>query len=268
MTKAVRGRISGQKKSKATIVSNSTERDTVLLRGSAPSANIFETTVERLGQSIKLGLFKPGQQLPPERELACITGVSRVTVRSAIQVLTAGGFLRSQRGRNGGTFVVENPPQWPGKSRDNMVIDAKAAFAVLDHRLVIESGVAMLAASRIKKEQLSHLRELVGRLGELVENLGEFRSADAQLHIAIAEATGNERLVRQTAELEAELSGLIQMIPRSREALIHSNQQHAQLIGYLANGDGLKARDAMTEHLEGTRQLLAGLLPKEIKNRV
>ena len=71
---------------------------TALLRGAAPATNVFEATVERLGNSIKLGLLKPGQQLPPERELATLVGVSRVTVRSAIQVLVQGGFLVSRRG--------------------------------------------------------------------------------------------------------------------------------------------------------------------------
>jgi DNA-binding FadR family transcriptional regulator len=238
-------------------------RNTVLLRSAAPAPNVFEATVERLGQSIKLGLFMPGQQLPPERELAEITGVSRVTVRSAIQVLIAGGFLRARRGRNGGTFVVDDPPLWPAAEGGRRISDIKAAFDLLDQRHVIGSGVAMLAAQRIGKPQVANLREMVGRLGELVDRLADFRAVDAQLHIAIAEATGNERLVRQTAEIEAELSSLIQMIPRSGDALLHSNQQHARIVGCLAARDADGARIAMGEHLDGTKQLLTGLLPVE-----
>ena len=105
-----------------------------LLRGSAPSANMFEETVERLGHSIKLGLIKPGQQLPPERELAELIGVSRVTVRSALQVLVQGGFLIAKRGRNGGTFVVDHPPVWNGTNseRPNSHVSASDAAAFSD----------------------------------------------------------------------------------------------------------------------------------------
>jgi len=237
-----------------------------LLRGAAPTSNIFEATVERLGQSIKLGLFKPGQQLPPERELAQIAGVSRVTVRSAIQVLIAGGFLSAKRGRNGGTFVVGNPPSWPVGQPGAVVRDSKAAMELLDQRLVIGAGVAELAAARISRPQIASLRETVGRLAELVEDLPAFRGIDAQLHIAIAEATGNARLTRQVAEIEAELGELIGLIPRSGEALLHSNLQHARIVSCLAQGDAGAARAAMTEHLDGTRQLLMGLLPLEAEN--
>jgi len=234
-----------------------------LLRGGAPTSNVFEGTVERLGQSIKLGLFKPGQQLPPERELAQIAGVSRVTVRSAIQVLIAGGFLSAKRGRNGGTFVVSNPPSWPVGQSGTAVRSSKAAMELLDQRLIIGAGVAELAAARISKPQVGFLRETVGRLAELVDDLPAFRTIDAQLHIAIAEATGNHRLIREVAEIEAELGDLIGLIPRSGEALLHSNLQHARIVSCLAQGDGRAARTAMTEHLDGTRQLLTGLLPQE-----
>ena len=237
-----------------------------LLRTNAPTSNVFETTVERLGQSIKLGLFKPGEQLPPERELAQITGVSRVTVRSAIQVLTAGGFLSAKRGRNGGTFVVSNPPQWPTDETGMVVRDSKMALELLDQRLVIGAGVAELAANRISKSQLASLRETVGKLAELVDDLQAFRTIDAQLHIGIAEATGSQRLTRQVAEIEAEMGDLMGLVPRSGEALLHSNLQHARIVSCLAQGDGAAARAAMSDHLEGTRHLLLGLLPQEGKN--
>jgi len=183
---------------------------TALLRGAAPTSNVFEATVQRLGQSIKLGLFKPGQQLPPERDLADIIGVSRVTVRAAIQVLASGGFLVARRGRTGGTFVVDNPPQWEERSEQDggRQVDVPG---FLDRRFVLETGICELAAERASEVQVASLRQRslrqrVGQLGELVNDLVEFRRQDAQLHIAFAEATGNTDLVRMSAELQAELT--------------------------------------------------------------
>src|ERR1700742_3846143 len=71
-----------------------------------PVRNAFEVTVERLAQSIRLGVLADGEQLPPERELADLLGVSRVTLREAIKALREGGLVESRRGRGGGTFVV------------------------------------------------------------------------------------------------------------------------------------------------------------------
>jgi DNA-binding FadR family transcriptional regulator len=238
---------------------------TALLRGAAPATNVFEATVERLGNSIKLGLLKPGQQLPPERELATLVGVSRVTVRSAIQVLVQGGFLVSRRGRGGGTFVVESPPEWSNHATETSPAKGGSLDAgdFNDRRRVIESGVCEIAAERISEHQVAQLRERVGRLAELVDNREMFRSEDALLHIAIAEATGNQNLVRMVAELQAELSNLISHVPPSDAALAHSNLQHARIVGALASGDGAAARAAMLEHISGTKRFLGGLLPLE-----
>ena len=61
-----------------------------LLRPVRPG-NPFEDTVERLLQTIRLGVLEPGESLPPERELAARLGVSRDTVREAIKSLADAG---------------------------------------------------------------------------------------------------------------------------------------------------------------------------------
>jgi DNA-binding FadR family transcriptional regulator len=233
---------------------------TALLRGAAPTSNVFEATVQRLGQSIKLGLFKPGQKLPSERDLADIIGVSRVTVRAAIQVLASGGFLVARRGRTGGTFVVENPPQWEERSKEAGGKPVEAS-GFLDRRFVLETGICELASERASESQIASLRQRVGQLGELVDDIVEFRRQDAQLHIAFAEATGNSDLVRMSAELQAELTSLIALIPPSPDALSHSNLQHARIVACIAKHDASGARLAIAEHIQGTRLFLGGLLP-------
>jgi GntR family transcriptional regulator len=52
----------------------------------------------------------PGSRLPPERRLAEIYGVSRITIRQALDALAREGLLRRGRGRAGGTFVQDQPP--------------------------------------------------------------------------------------------------------------------------------------------------------------
>src|SRR5260370_20724977 len=81
-----------------------------LLRPVRPG-NPFEDTVERLLQTIRLGVLHPGESLPPERELAARLGVSRDTVREAIKSLAHAGYLVSRRGRYGGTFLAQELPR-------------------------------------------------------------------------------------------------------------------------------------------------------------
>src|SRR5437763_14864017 len=103
-----------------------------------PVRNAFEVTVERLAQSIRLGVLVGGERLPPERELAETLGVSRVTLREAIGALRAAGLIESRRGRRGGTFVVA-----PRASRPRTIRSQPTTADLddmLDLRRIVEPG--------------------------------------------------------------------------------------------------------------------------------
>src|ERR1700726_2502277 len=70
-----------------------------------PMRTAGERIAERLVTAIALGEFGPDQRLPTERELASMLEVSRTTVREALQRLAASGYVKTRRGRGGGTFV-------------------------------------------------------------------------------------------------------------------------------------------------------------------
>src|ERR1700685_2581729 len=125
-----------------------------LLRGPGVAQNAFEGTVERLGSSIKMGLFTPTQQLPSERQLSEMMGVSRTTIREAIRVLTVQGILTVRRGRSGGTFVAgEMRPPSVQELHERVRRRGTTLREILDHRLVVEVGVAELAAERATAAQ-------------------------------------------------------------------------------------------------------------------
>src|SRR5947207_14409517 len=123
----------------------------------------FEETVERLGTAIKVGLLPPGSRLPPERELAEQLRISRSTLRQALTTLVQSGHLVALRGRGGGTFVTERPPL---ADADVMPLGADA-WAVLDYRVAIETGAALLAGERAKADDPDRLDVLVGRMTEV-----------------------------------------------------------------------------------------------------
>ncbi len=64
---------------------------------------------KRLNEGVDKGLLKAGNSLPPEREIAAITGLSRVTVRKAIQTLADDGIIVQKQGS--GSFVASTAPQ-------------------------------------------------------------------------------------------------------------------------------------------------------------
>lgn len=239
------------------------DRATALLKGVVSSSNAFEATVERIGQSIKLGLYGPGDQLPTERQMAELMRVSRTTVRSAIKVLATGGFLVVKRGRGGGTFVADRLPRKREKKSASAAKPASEVADLLDRRFVLECGVAELAAERASKSQVAALRELMQEMSRHADNLEAYRRLDGHFHIALAQATGSPGLTSAMAEMQAGLSDLIALIPRSEEALKHSDEQHARIVTAVARHDGTAARREMKLHIEATARFLRGLLPRD-----
>jgi DNA-binding FadR family transcriptional regulator len=229
--------------------------DAVFMPVRPPST--FEETVERLGTAIRLGLLPPGSQLPPERELAGELKISRSTLRQALTTLVQSGHLIALRGRSGGTFVSDQPPlaESPGEPLD------QRAWAVLDYRVAIECGSALLAAERASEEQLFRLDELVAKMDYGNENFDEYRRTDIRFHIGLAESSGSPRLVSAMTDVQAQMTDLIAQIAHPAEVLTHSNDQHRSLVATLRRGDATQSVRLLREHIEGTEHILAGLLP-------
>lgn len=222
--------------------------------------NAFEETVERLLQSIKLGVVSPGERLPAERELAARFRVSRVTVREAIRALGEAGYVESRRGRYGGTFVQ---PELPQRSRAEARRTAQRMGAGFDDALllrdVLEVGAAEAAASAaLSQTERMHLRQ---RLDDCTgAALVDYRRMDSRLHLAIAEVTGSSSLTAAVADVRMRLNELLDAIPLIERNLEHSNQQHSLVVDAVLDGDSEAARRAMSEHLSGTAALLRGFL--------
>jgi DNA-binding FadR family transcriptional regulator len=217
--------------------------------------------VERLGSAIRAGLLVPGAKLPPERELARRLKISRSTLRQALTALVQSGHLVSQRGRTGGTFVAEQPPlsEQAGEPLD------QGAWAALDYRVAIETGAVVLAAERGDEQQFDRLEELVAKMGDELEDFGEYRRTDIRFHIGIAEAAHSPRLVSAMTDAQSQMSDLIALIAHPPEVLTSSNEQHARLVKALRKGDVARAVRQMREHTEGTEHILAGLLPAPLR---
>jgi GntR family transcriptional regulator len=100
----------------------------------------YAQIVDQLGEGIASGRLEPGMKLPTERELAAELGVSRMTVRQALNALTARGFLVRATGRRGGTFVA----------RPKLVRDLGTFMGLSEQlrRQGIRAGARVLSAQR------------------------------------------------------------------------------------------------------------------------
>jgi DNA-binding FadR family transcriptional regulator len=225
------------------------------------SGNIFEETVERLAQTIKLGVVGLGERLPPERELAERLNVSRVTLREAIKALQQAGFVESRRGRSGGTFVVYETNRVPSGDAEEVArtMGRQEVLDALDFRFVVEPGAAELAASHDHDDNVrSYLRVCLQAVQTATTEA--HRVADSRLHLAIAELSGSPSLAAAVTDVQIRLNELLGAIPVLARNIDHSNAQHTAIVNAVLAGNRKRARAAMEEHVEATAALLRGFL--------
>jgi DNA-binding FadR family transcriptional regulator len=248
--------------------------DLAAVFGPVRSQNAFEETVERLLAVIKLGVVGPGERFPPERELAALLGVSRITLREAIGDLRNAGYVESRRGRFGGTFVRYTPPS-PSRVelRRIAVEDADKINDALTFRMAVETGAAQILAQRGADGRDDHGRDDHRRARERVRDVlltrlgavnragpGDYRRMDTLFHLAIAELTGSSLLASACADARVRLNDLLNAIPVLQRNIDHTAAQHTAIVDGILAGDTRRAQRAVAEHLDGTAALLRGFL--------
>jgi GntR family transcriptional repressor for pyruvate dehydrogenase complex len=221
------------------------------------TATTLEETVERLGTAIRLGLLGPGDRLPPERDLADQLGIARSTLRQALTSLTESGHLIALRGRGGGTFVSDAPPLAEASRAD---LEAGHWREVLDYRIAVEVGTVVLATERAEPADLARLRAHIETMRDPAD-FAVYRRADVFFHLGLAETARSARLLAAMTEVQGQMGELIGHIAHPAPVLARSNEQHAEIVDALQRGDGHTAAQIVREHLKGTEQVLAGLMP-------
>lgn len=149
----------------------------------------YGLAVDRLKRQIHLGLLLPGERMPSERRLAEQVGISRVTLREALSVLEAEGYVSIRRGATGGAFVAGEAALMR-MAECHHSADPAAAMRVFELREVAEPEAARLAAVRRTPADLKRIGDAVAALRD-AETAGEIRRGEAAFHLSVAEASAN-----------------------------------------------------------------------------
>ncbi len=222
--------------------------------------NAFETAVERLVRTIKLGVIPDGERLPPERDLAQALQVGRTTLREALEALRQAGYVETRRGRGGGTFVTYNGTAGVRDAGEIARAMGNRLHDALDFRRVVEPGAAALAATReLSAADRTALLAALEACASASEDRA-MRGADSRLHLMIAGLAGSDLLLSAVVDVQLRVGELLGAIPVLRRNIAHSNAQHAEIVEAILAGDPAHARRAMEAHCDGTSALLRGFL--------
>jgi GntR family transcriptional repressor for pyruvate dehydrogenase complex len=218
------------------------------------TSRLYEQIVQQIEESVLNGSLKPGDQLPAERDLAQRLGVSRTAVREAVKTLREKGLVEAYSGR--GTFITDGTSQAARQSFDLMVKigQQEGSPHLAELRLILEPGIAALAAARVHEDDLAAMREAVAVMDRAQKDPAAYIEADLDFHLALAEAVANPLIL----SLIDSIVGLLRE-QRIRIFNVEGGPQrgqvhHKRILDAMERRDPEMARAAMRAHLEQVRQ--------------
>ena len=157
--------------------------------------SVAEIVAKRILEMVSAGALKPGDQLPPERDLAEMMNVSRPSVREAIRGLSILGVVKSRQG--GGAFISKlDGDALLGPIRFFLSLEENNLRKLYDARSLIEGDVARRAAMNMSDAELSALEDMLASQPLALNDPKKFRIADFKFHEAIWVGSGNAFLKR------------------------------------------------------------------------
>ena len=212
-----------------------------------PRNKVYQEVAKQLERRITQEL-KPGDLLPPERELVRMLGVSRSSVRDAIRTLELMGLLEPRQGI--GT-VVCSPAASPNNPLASALLEKRRMVAdLLDVRKMIEPPLARRAALQVSRDEIADMEDILLRQEASVHRGGLGIDEDSEFHYAIALASDNSAVLKVVDVLMDLLREM-----RERSLQVEGRQEkslagHSRILSALKRGDAAAAEASMRRHLD------------------
>lgn len=211
--------------------------------------SLSEIVAKRILEMVTSRALKPGDQLPPERELAEMLNVSRPSVREAIRGLSILGVVTSRQG--GGAYISQlDGDALLGPIRFFLALEDMNIRELYDARSLIEGDVARRAARNMSDEQLEELEELMNAQAMTLSDPKAFRVADLKFHEAIWVGCGNAFLKRIGESLNSLGLEFRRRASENPKVLEQSLKDHRKLFEALKARDTSAAAQAAEEHMQ------------------
>lgn len=212
-----------------------------------------EVLVEEILQLVTSGELQPGMRMPSQRELARMFRVGLGTVREAVQILHAMGYLEVIRGK--GTYIAQEALN---KEKNGLhlakVLEAVSLADLMKARVMVECGAAGEAAEKAEKDDIDRLHEALEKLKAGCQSNEIFYQVDFELHLVLAAATNNKVIYEIDKLLVDKSHYYIGFMGKSLKTFEEVNLRRSvetwqQIIRAIKNRKSEAASAAMHEHL-------------------
>jgi GntR family transcriptional regulator, transcriptional repressor for pyruvate dehydrogenase complex len=216
---------------------------------------VYEDVARQLQRLIADGALKPGDMIPPERELAERFGVSRSSLRDAIRSLELAGLLQARQGE--GTVVADVSADALVAPLASVLVRKRELIAeLIDVRKMLEPALAARAAKNASAEDIAAMEDILRRQREKASAGETWTEEDSEFHYAVARAARNSvvlkvldvlmDLLRETRARALQVDGRLQ----------RSLAGHRRVLEAIKRRDAAAAERAVKQHLEEIESLV------------
>jgi len=235
-----------------------------VLRDGIRRLSLREQIASSLADLIAVGLLQAGDELPSERDLASMLGVSRDSVRGALQLLSERGILDIGHGTR--TRIRPSPTTIDESRRfDLRQLPDLSDAAVIEARRLLEPHLARRAAELIDKKTMDRLERLVDAQTGMTDDPVRFQISDREFHLAIYEVAGNPVLAAFAAQAYAHAYAHRRDLMRNHDGIRLAVADHQRILEALDMGEPEAAAQAMLGHIDMIWSLLVGVDQHERK---
>ncbi len=216
---------------------------------------LYESVMEQIMNLLKNKELKPGDQLPPERELAEKFSISRGSLREAFRVLESRGLIESKPG--GGRFIRELKKDTIINAENIILsLEKSSILELLEAREMFEVKIAEVAAQRAIPEDIELIKKSLSNAKKEEKLDDKEMKRDTEFHIAVARASHNFvfiNILKLHLDLLRETRGKTwQISGRKKE----QQQEHQNIFKAIKEHNSKKASEAMLKHLIGVRKAI------------
>ena len=218
---------------------------------------LAEQVQEQIYQYILNTPIAIGAKLPNEFELGEKFGVGRSTIREAVKLLISRGILEVRRGS--GTYVVSTTPMdvdplGLGAVEDKMAL----AMDLVNVRMILEPGIAEMAAMNATARDVERLRELCAVIEQKIETGENYIEEDIAFHTAVAKCSGNMVVEQLVPIIDTAVMMFVNVTHRklTQETIM----THRAVTDAIAERDPMGAKSAMMMHMTFNRNMIKDMM--------
>lgn len=221
------------------------------------SSLLAEQVQEQIYQYILDKPFEVGEKLPNEFALGERFGVGRSTVREAVKLLVSKGILEVRRGS--GTYVVSTTPaDLDPLGLRNLEDKMALALDLANVRIILEPGIAEMAALYATDEDIEKLRSICDSVEQKIKEGDNYIADDIAFHTCVAECSKN-KVVEQLIPL-IDTAVMMFVNVTHKKLMQETIMTHRAVVDAIAEHDSIGAKTAMMMHMTYNRNMIKKMM--------